>query len=232
MTTLPHPRDLFRLRSFIRRDSRCTTAQARAQAAWWPRVGLSVAHGFYDWPTVFGREAPRFLEIGFGMGHSLAAAATAFPEADFIGVETHKPGVGALLLAMEAAGLTNLRLFNEDVIDVLAKAIPDASLDGVHVFFPDPWQKRKHHARRLIQTSFLTTVCQKLKVGGELHLATDWDDYAKHMLQVVTAFPGFQNKAGVGCFGERSPYRPIISKFEQRALNEGRAIAELQLIKL
>ncbi|HEU5281841.1 MAG TPA: tRNA (guanosine(46)-N7)-methyltransferase TrmB [Gammaproteobacteria bacterium] len=225
--TTEDPRSVFRLRSFVRRDSRKTAAQARAHQECWPAVGLSCAAGICDWVAVFGREAPCFLEIGFGMGQSLVAAAAAFPAANFIGVETHQPGVGALLLNMQAQGLSNLRVFDEDVVDVLAKAIPDASLDGVHIFFPDPWQKRRHHARRLVQSAFLKTILQKLKPGGELHLATDWEDYAKHMQAVIAAEPQFR----VSSRG-RSPYRPIISKFEQRALDEGRVIAEWQLVKL
>lgn len=217
---------LFRLRSFVRRDSRRTKAQARAHEEAWPRVGLSTKQGFYDWQSVFGREAPVYLEIGFGMGQSLVAAAKAYPEANFIGVETHQPGVGALLLGMQAQALTNLRVFDEDVIDVLAKAVPDESLSGIHIFFPDPWQKRKHHARRLVQPAFLKTILQKLKPDGELHMATDWEDYARHMQVVLDQEPGLIKKSN-----ERSPYRPIISKFERRAINEGRVITEFQYIK-
>lgn len=220
------PRSVFRLRSFVRRDSRRTKAQARAREAHWPIVGLNTQQGFCDWVKVFGRQAPTYLEIGFGMGQSLVAAAATYPEANFIGVETHQPGVGALLLGMEAAALTNLRVFDEDVIDVLSKAVPDSSLDGIHVFFPDPWQKRKHHARRLIQAPFLKTLIQKIKTGGELHLATDWEDYAKHMQVVLNAEEGLMKKSN-----DRSPYRPVISKFEQRAMNDGRVITEFQYIK-
>lgn len=227
MNTKTDPRLLFRLRSFVRRDSRLTAAQARAIAQHGPTFMRSTTLGECEMAAVFGREAPTFLEIGFGMGHSLVAAALAFPSLNFIGVETHQPGVGATLLSAAANGLNNLRVFDEDVVDVLAKAMPAASLAGVHIFFPDPWQKRRHHARRLVQPAFLKIILEKLKVGGELHLATDWADYALHMQQVTAAEPGFRLLST-----QRSPYRPIISKFEQRAINEGRAIAELQLVKL
>ncbi len=227
--TVENLRALFRLRSFVRRDSRLTTAQARARERLWPTFGLSCAMGLCDWQTIFKREAPRVLEIGFGMGNSLAAAVQAFPDHDFIGIETHKPGVGALLLSMESTNSQNLRVFDEDAVDVLAKAIPDNSLDVILIFFPDPWQKRRHHARRLVQPAFIKTLLQKLKQGGELHLATDWEDYAKHMFQVVNAEPGLKH---ITQHNERSRFRPILSKFEQRAINEGRVIANISMVKL
>ena len=219
----------FRIRSFVRRDGRGTAAQVRAYAELWPRFGLSLENGMLDLASLFGNDAPCLLEIGFGTGQSLLAAAKANPGKNFIGVETHRPGVGALLLGMQLNELSNIRVFHTDVIDVLEKCIPDTSLAGIQIFFPDPWQKRKHHARRLIQPEFLKLIMAKLKQGAELHLATDWDDYAKHMMKVVTAEPGLINVAGVGSFAERSPYRPIVSKFEGRAIREGRGIWELRL---
>lgn len=225
------PRETFRLRSFVRRDGRLTQAQERALSDLWPQFGLSLQNGMIDCDQIFNRKAPRHLEIGFGTGQSLLAAAAAFRDKDFIGVETHKPGIGSLLLGIESANLTNLRVFYHDVIDVLATCIPADSLDGIQIFFPDPWQKRKHHPRRLIQPEFLKTLVSKLKLGGTLHLATDWEDYSKHMMQVVSTEPQLENLAGVNQFGERSPYRPIISKFERRAVTEGRGIWELQLRK-
>jgi tRNA (guanine-N7-)-methyltransferase len=227
--TAENLRALFRLRSFVRRDSRLTTAQANAHARLWPSFGLTCAKGVCDWKNIFKREAPRVLEIGFGMGNSLAAAVQAFPDHDFIGIETHKPGVGALLLNIESTAAQNLRIFDEDAVDVLAKAIPDNSLAAILVFFPDPWQKRRHHARRLIQPAFVKTLLQKLKQGGELHLATDWEDYAKQMLQVVNAESGLKQMTQ---HNERSRFRPIVSKFEQRAINEGRVIANISMVKL
>ena len=227
--TVENRRALFRLRSFIRRDSRLTTAQASARTRLWPLFGLTCAEGVCDWEKIFKRNAPRVLEIGFGMGNSLAAAVQAFPDHDFIGIETHKPGVGALLLNIESSAAQNLRVFDEDAIDVLAKSIPDDSLDVILIFFPDPWQKRRHHARRLVQPAFVKSLLLKLKQGGELHLATDWDDYAKHMFQVVNAEPGLKH---ITQHNERSRFRPILSKFEQRAINEGRVIANISMVKL
>jgi tRNA (guanine-N7-)-methyltransferase len=222
----------FRLRSFVIRGGRGTAAQVRAMRAAWPRFGLDLAAGKLDFAQVFGREAPTYLEIGFGSGQTLLAAAAAHPDKNFIGVETHRPGIGALLMGVEDLAITNVRVFQADVIDVLEKCILNVSLAGVQIFFPDPWQKRRHHARRLLQPEFLQTIAARLQTGGSLHLATDWEDYAEHMLRVVSLSPQFENLAGSNQFGGRSPFRPSISKFEQRALEEGRVISELQLRKL
>ncbi len=221
----------FRLRSFVRRDSRITAAQARAYEELWPQFGQQIDQGLIDYDMEFGRKAARFLEIGFGSGHSLLALAKSQPECDFIGVETHKPGIGALLLGMEAQAITNLRIYHGDVIDVLTNCIPMVSLDGIQIFFPDPWQKRRHHLRRLIQPDFVSLLVERIKVGASLHLATDWEDYARHMMQVVSSEKKLLNLAGEGQYGGRSAYRPIITKFERRAVQAGRAIWELQLAK-
>ena len=222
----------FRIRSFVVRGGRGTSGQIRAMREVWPTVGLELAGGLVNFTVAFGREAPTFLEIGFGSGTTLLAAAADHPDKNFIGVETHRPGMGAMLMGMEEQALSNIRAFKVDVIDVLAECIPDNSLDGVQIFFPDPWQKRRHFERRLVQPDFLRTMARVLKAGGSLHLATDWEDYAKHMLRVVTDSSQFENVAGVNQYGSRSVFRPSISRFEQRALNEGRLIRELQLVKL
>lgn len=223
---------LFRLRSFVIRGGRGTAGQVRAMQEQWPCFGLSLATGRLDFQTVFGRVAPTYLEIGFGTGQSLLAAAVANPDKNFIGVETHQPGIGALLMGVEAQCLTNIRVFQADVVDVLSQAMPPESLAGVQIFFPDPWQKRRHHARRLVQIPFLQTIANVLAAQGTLHLATDWDDYASHMMKVVTASPYFKNDAGAGEFGVRSPFRPVTSRFESRAIHEGRTIREIQLTKI
>ncbi len=219
---------LRRLRSFVRRDSRITDAQERAFVEQWPQLGLNLSDGLLDLDQVFGRQAPRCLEIGFGMGISLLAAAEKYPEVDFIGVETHKPGLGAFMMAATEKGLKNVRVFHGDVVDILAACFPDRVLDCVQIFFPDPWQKRRHHPRRLVQAEFIKKVIEKIKIGGQLHLATDWDDYAKQMMLVLSSESELVNQAGAANFSERSPYRPILSKFEKRAHQEGRGVWDLQ----
>ena len=226
--TMPSTIPTFRLRSFVRRNGRKTASQKRAYAESFAQFGLLIEHAKANWQHLFTRSAPRLLEIGFGTGQSLLALAKARPDLDFIGVETHQPGIGSLLLGIEQFNLDNIRIFEADVIDVLAKAIPDASLDGVQIFFPDPWPKRRHHLRRLIQAEFVHELISKLKMGASLHLATDWEDYAKHMMQVLAHEKRLINLAGIDQFTTRSPYRPIITKFEQRALRAGRQIFDLQ----
>ncbi len=226
------PAHFRKLRSFVRRDGRLTTAQERARVALWPHVGLKLQDGQANFDTIFGREAPRFLEIGFGSGQSLLALAEAQQDSDFIGIETHKPGIGALCLGIEVKSLSNLRIYYDDAVEILKNCIPDASLTGVQIFFPDPWQKRRHHARRIVQADFVQLVITKLKPAGTLHLATDWEDYAKHMMRVISNVQGIENIFGDGQYAARSPYRPILTKFERRAEREGRGVWELQLRKL
>lgn len=225
------PSPVSRIRSYVIRGRR-TTAQADAHRVVWPQFGLAVAAGVIDYPTVFARTAPRFLEIGFGSGASLLALAQAQPQHDFIGIETHQPGIGAVCMGIQSQQLTNLRLYQEDALDVLEQAIPAESLDGVQIFFPDPWPKRRHRERRLIQASFTSVVVSKIKPGGLLHLATDWDDYAVQMMQVLSQESQIANVAGPGQFASRSSQRPIITRFEQRALQAGRSIQDLAFIKL
>jgi tRNA (guanine-N7-)-methyltransferase len=187
-----------------------------------------MADGFINFATVFEREAPTLLEIGFGSGHSLLAAAMAQPEKNFIGIETHKPGVGTLLLNIHANKIHNIRIYNTDAVEVLAHCIPSQSLHTIQLFFPDPWPKRRHHKRRLIQTEFVKLLLTKLEPDGELHLATDWEDYAIHMMKVLSNLPELINLSGANNFSERSLQRPIITKFEQQAQRSGRQVYDLR----
>lgn len=225
------PQFLRRIRSFARRDSRMTEGQQQAWERLGPALLLKLETGLLDFSTVFGRNAPCILEIGFGSGHSLAALAKQHPETDFIGIETFKPGIGALLHQIEASQLTNVRIYYADAVEVLEKCIPEQSLQGLQIFFPDPWPKRRHHKRRLIQAGFVHLAALKLKPAGLLHLATDWQDYAKGMMQVLSAEAVLHNVAGTGQYAKRSNFRPLVTKFEGRGEKEGRPIWELQFAR-
>ena len=213
------------IRSFVLRHGRMTTGQQRAFDELWPRWGLTREQGRLDPQQVFGREAPRVFEIGFGMGQSLIEMAQAAPDQDFIGVEVHRPGVGKLLSGMEEAGIDNIRVYNDDAVDVLNDCIDDASLAAVQIFFPDPWHKKKHNKRRLIQPAFVQKLRGKLKIGGFIHLATDWQDYAEQMLAVMSAADGFRNRAGAG-YAPRPERRPT-TKFEKRGERLGHGVWDL-----
>ena len=222
---------LRRVRSFVRRDGRITQAQKSAIDALWPSMGLQLEKGRCDFTEIFQRDAPRVLEIGFGSGHSFVEMAKAHPEQDFIGIEMHLPGIGAVFLAAQSHQLTNIRIYYADAIEVLEQTIPPESLDVVQIFFPDPWPKRRHHKRRLVQPTFIQLVASKLKQGGTLHLATDWEDYAVEMMQVLSATESLINLSGAGHYANRSAQRPLITKFERRGCQEGRLIWELQFAK-
>ena len=197
-----------RIRSFVRREGRLTGAQQRALDSLWPRYGVDYREQVLDLEALFGRHAPCTLEIGFGDGRALAAMAERHPEWNFLGIEVHRPGVGGLLLRIEELELANVRVICHDAVEVLAHDIPDAALDAVQVFFPDPWPKKRHHKRRLIQAEFVQLIRRKLRLGGRLHLATDWEHYAAHMMDVMSAAEGFRNAAGVGVYVARPENRP------------------------
>jgi tRNA (guanine-N7-)-methyltransferase len=222
---------LRKIRSFVRRDGRMTSAQKQALEQAWPHIGLQLENGLIDFQDVFKREAPRVLEIGFGSGQSLLAMAKAHEDQNFIGIETYQPGIGSLILGMELQEVKNIRIYYADAVEVLEQCIPMQSLDVVQIFFPDPWPKRKHHKRRLIQTEFVNLVISKLKDGGTLHLATDWEHYGKEMMKVLSGISALKNIAGESQFSNRSSQRPIITKFEQRGHKSGRQIWELQFSK-
>jgi tRNA (guanine-N7-)-methyltransferase len=214
------------IRSYVLRMGRLTDGQQRAFDEYWPRFGLAHSDGLLDYAATFGREAPRVLEIGFGMGQSLVAMAAAAPATDFIGIEVHRPGVGKLLHSMEAECVSNIRIYCHDAVEVLRDCIPPASLDTIQIFFPDPWHKKRHHKRRLIQPAFAEQLVAYLKPGGILHLATDWENYAEQMLEVLTATPGLENTAGSGNYAPKPESRPL-TKFEQRGERLGHGVWDL-----
>lgn len=213
------------VRSFVRRQGRLTDGQRRALTDLWHRYGIALGSELLDLDNLFRRQAPRILEIGFGNGETLAAMAQAAPEVDFIGIEVHRPGVGHLLMRMDAQGLQNLRVFCADAVTVLTQQLPDLCLDRIQVFFPDPWPKRRHHKRRLIQQDFVRLLAGKLKPGGQLHLATDWEDYALHMLRVLATAEEFVNTTDG--FAPHPKDRPS-TKFEQRGLRLGHRVWDLR----
>jgi tRNA (guanine-N7-)-methyltransferase len=199
-------------------------AQQRALDELLPRYGVRYEASFVDLDGVFGRRAPRVLEIGCGMGETTAAIAAARPGEDFLGVEVHAPGVGSLLRRIEAAGLSNLRVIRHDAVDVVAHMIGVGSLAGIHVFFPDPWPKKRHHKRRLLQPGFVHALAERLQPGGYLHVATDWEDYAQQVLATLEAEALFANTAAG--FAARPAYRPL-TKFEARGMKLGHGVWDL-----
>lgn len=214
------------IRSYTLRQGRLTPAQQRAMDKLFPRFGIPSAETPLDFDALFGRTAPRILEIGFGNGDSLAAIAHAHPGNDYLGIEVHTPGVGHLLLKIEELALTNLRVMRDDAVEVLTHRIADASLDAVYLFFADPWPKKRHHKRRIVQEEFAQLLRRKLKPGGHFHMATDWENYAQHMLEVMNVAAGFRNTSPSGDYVPRPDYRPL-TKFEQRGQRLGHGVWDL-----
>ncbi|GIU09801.1 tRNA (guanine-N(7)-)-methyltransferase [Shewanella sp. c952] len=217
---------LRKVRSFVLREGRLTKGQAQAMEQQWPSMGLDYTPEAIDLVEVFGREADTVLEIGFGMGGSLVEMAKASPELNFIGIEVHKPGVGACLSVAAEAGVTNLRVYHHDALEVLENSIAEGSLARVQLFFPDPWHKKRHHKRRIVQAPFAELIRSKLKVGGVFHLATDWENYSEHMLEVMNAAPGYKNQSATGDVVERPEHRPL-TKFEARGHRLGHGVWDL-----
>jgi tRNA (guanine-N7-)-methyltransferase len=213
-----HPRTI---RSFVRRAGRTTTGQARAFEELGPRFVLPYAPGAFDASAAFGRSAPLVLEIGFGMGEATAHIAGVLPENNFLCCEVHEPGVGALLKRIGEHGLSNIRILAHDAVEVIDHMLAPGTLDGVHIFFPDPWHKTKHNKRRLIQPPLAAKLVQRLKPGGYLHCATDWQPYAEQILQVLQAEPLLKNTADG--YAPKPHYRPL-TKFENRGLKLGHGV--------
>ena len=224
----PSPRPLRSIRSFVVRAGRMGPGQVRALAELGPQFVLPYAPQRADFAAAFGRSAPLVLEIGFGMGDATASIAQALPGTDFIGVEVHTPGVGALLKRIGELQLTNLRLLQHDAVEVLEHMIAPGSLAGVHVFFPDPWHKKKHNKRRLIQPAFVSQLAGRIAPGGYLHCATDWQPYAEQMLEVLSAEPLLHNTAAG--YAPKPDYRPL-TKFENRGLKLGHGVWDLVYLK-
>jgi tRNA (guanine-N7-)-methyltransferase len=218
-----------KIRSFIRRQGRITQGQEFALEHHWDKYCLTPDKAL-DVRQVFGRHASLCVEIGFGNGDCLSQLAAANPERDYIGIEVHRPGVGHLMMQLEQQGLQNVRIYCHDAIEILTNNLPDNSLSAVHLFFPDPWHKRKHHKRRIVQTSFLNLLATKLQSGGYFHAATDWENYAKSMLEVLSAEDRFSNSSLIDTFCVRPIYRPL-TKFEQRGLRLGHGVWDLIFIR-
>ena len=218
-----------RIKSFVTRAGRLSTAQARAIDTLGPHLCLPYAKASLDIAASFGRTAPTILEIGTGMGETTAHIAQQMPDKDFIGVEVHTPGIGSLLKLIDEKSLTNLRLIQHDAVEVITHMIAPASLAGVHIFFPDPWHKARHNKRRLIQSPFVKLLTSRLAPGGTLHCATDWQDYAEQMLAVLSAEPALNNTAEG--YAEKPAYRPL-TKFENRGLRLGHGVWDVVFTKV
>ena len=213
------------IKSYVLRQGRLTRGQQQALERLWGVYGVDYSEEPLDFDTLYERAAPLILEIGFGNGESLLQQAASNPDNNYLGIEVHRPGVGRLLGLAEKAGISNLRVINHDAVEVLQQQIPDLSLDRVQLFFPDPWQKKRHHKRRIVNADFARLVYRKLKPGGLFHLATDWQDYAGHMLAVMEQAGGFSNTAGEALYAKNTG-RPS-TKFEQRGQRLGHGVWDL-----
>ena len=225
---MEHPRSI---RSFVTRSGRITEAQQRALQLLWPRYGLEFDSCTLDFDALFGRHAPRTVEIGFGNGENLAALASAHPEQDYLGIEVHRPGVGRLLLAIEARQLANVRVICHDAVEVLERQVAPQSLAEVLILFPDPWPKKRHHKRRLLQGPFVELVTERLQSGGVLRLATDWQPYAQEMLATLAANPRLRNLAADGTFMPR-PTERTATRFEKRGERLGHEVWDLAFSRI
>ena len=222
---------LRKVRSFVRRERRFTRDQQRALDELLLRFGVIPTEDVIDLDSLFGRVAERHLEIGFGDGANLLGMAQANPDRDYLGIEVHRPGVANVLLQIESLNIANVRVICTDAVEVLKHNLADSTLDAVYIFFPDPWHKTRHQKRRLVQVPFVELVQRRLKTGGLLHMATDWQHYARHMLKVMHQVPGFQNLSPDDSFCERPAYR-LLTRFEQRGLRLGHGVWDLMFRKI
>lgn len=227
------------IKSFVKREGRLTKGQQAALDNFWPTMGLEHQATPLDFKQVFGNNNPVVIEIGFGMGASLVQMAKAAPDKNFIGIEVHQPGVGACLSSANDAGITNLRVFEHDAVEILRDCIPEQSIDTFQLFFPDPWHKKRHHKRRIVQPDFVQSLRAKLKIGGVFHMATDWENYAEHMIEVMNQSEGFENLAAQinsaenqhSIFVERPEHRPL-TKFEQRGHRLGHGVWDIMFKRI
>jgi len=219
---IPFPRQI---RSFVRREGRMSKHRAAAYDALFSQYGLTFNAHRLDFTALFGRSAPVILEIGFGMGDSLAAMAINNPDTNFLGIEVHRPGIGKLLAIIDEKQISNIRIFCHDAVEVLEHMISDHSLDGVQIFFPDPWPKKRHHKRRLIQPAFVRLLAQKLKLDGTLHLATDWEHYAQWIMEILAASPDFAR------LPDNTPHQRPTTKFEKRGLQLGHGVWDMIYVR-
>lgn len=220
-----------KVRSYVKREGRLTKGQAKALDTLWDTMGLDHSNGMLDMAKEFGNANPITLEIGFGMGKSLVEMAKAAPERNFIGIEVHRPGVGACLALAEAEGVSNLKVFEHDAIEILADCVPNESVDTVQLFFPDPWHKARHHKRRIVKPEFIESVRQILKLGGVFHMATDWENYAECMLDDMRQAEHFENLSATNDYVPRPDNRPL-TKFENRGQNLGHGVWDLQFKRI
>jgi len=219
------------IRSYVRREGRITPAQQRALDTLWDRYGVETGKGLLDFGVIFGRNVPRKLEIGFGMGESILSMAQSHPENDYIAIDVYKPGIGHLLLELEQRGLDNVRIIQGDAVEILKQVIPDNCFESVYLFFADPWPKKRHHKRRIMQPEFVDMVARKLESGGHFYLATDWKNYAESMMAVLSQTACFKNIAGEGNYSTRIKDRPL-TKFEKRGQSLGHEVWDLGFVRV
>lgn len=219
------------IRSFVLRQGKITHGQSKALENLLPKFGIEYKLEFINLDDYFKRQSPKIIEIGFGMGNATWQIAKNNPQNDYLGIEVHLPGVGALLTHIEEQDINNIRIIRHDAVEVLKNMIPDNSIDGFHIYFPDPWHKKRHHKRRIIQNKFVQLLASKLKNGAYIHLATDWEDYAHWMLDILNSEPALKNTSPTNDYVERPEYRPI-TKFETRGIKLGHGIWDIIYKKL